>query len=212
VEIGVVDTLGFSTSTTLNIGTEAIFMHRTKEALGIGRYVTGRRKVVAINDEWDVEVGSVKVNGNVTATGDVSGASGAFAGNLSSESLTVGGSAVPDYVIEHGVTEKWRYRKWKSGTVEAWHMVSSVRVEGNAILELDVAVPNGIFPEAPGWISTALCSSSTDPQMGLCNVMADSSGHTATTLKLRLTNGDDDYRTPRIMVYAVYYTGQEVIS
>lgn len=212
VEIGVVDTLGFATSTTLNIGTEAIFMHRTMDALGIGRYVTGRSKVVAINDEWDVETGNVKANGAVTATGNVSGASGAFTGNLASESLTVGGYAVPDYVIDHGVAEKWRYRKWKSGTVEAWHMVPSVRVEGNAILALDVAVPNGIFPEAPGWISAALCSSSTDPQMGLCNVMADSSGHTATTLKLRLTNGDDDYRTPRIMVYAVYYAEQEVIS
>lgn len=68
VEIGVVDTLGFATSTTLNIGTEAIFMHRTMDALGIGRYVTGRSKVVAINDEWDVEIGNLKV-ADVTVAG-----------------------------------------------------------------------------------------------------------------------------------------------
>ena len=63
-----------------------------------------------------------------------------------------------DFVIEQGTkgtNNEWKYRKWKSGKVEAWFegsvSVSSTTARGNVYKSTPsaLAIPSGIFSETP---------------------------------------------------------------
>ena len=86
-----------------------------------------------------------------------------------------------DYIIEKGTSNGWRYRKWKSGWVEAWcyYSVGSVAITtgsqgygGYRSAGITITIPSGIFPGTPGcqvqkaaaqggWIAHAIPASAT---------------------------------------------------
>lgn len=96
-------------------------------------------------------------------------------------SLKIGGETVADWVIEQGTDGSWKYRKWKSGKIEAWTRwnVGTVAVTtaspaygGYRSAGLTLAIPSGIFTSAPfavgiksysqgGWLANIMASSAT---------------------------------------------------
>lgn len=63
VQVGVLDDIGGYQSATFAIGTEEVYMHRTRRGLGIGMYVQDEY-MVDIDDEWDVRIrGGLEVGG-----------------------------------------------------------------------------------------------------------------------------------------------------
>nr|DAD95442.1 MAG TPA: tail protein [Siphoviridae sp. ctY1p61] len=45
---------------------------------------------------------------------------GAGFGNVRVNALSIGGDLISDYIVSHGVTGIWAYRKWASGVAECW--------------------------------------------------------------------------------------------
>ena len=64
-------------------------------------------------------------------------------------------SAVKDYIIESSYSGTWYYRKWNSGRVEAWGIVSATATAGSVwtspiyYANVTVSIPSGIFDSAP---------------------------------------------------------------
>lgn len=59
-----------------------------------------------------------------------------------------------DYITSQSAASGWYYRKWKSGRVEAWGILTFSARAGSAwgsfyYSDIDVSIPSGIFSEAP---------------------------------------------------------------
>lgn len=94
VQIGVIDSIGSQSSTTRNVPTEEVYMHRGKNALAIGKYIE-EDYLIDIASTWDVRVlGSL-----ILATDD-------------------GGAPIADFVVSSGEADGWTYTIWKSGVYE----------------------------------------------------------------------------------------------
>ena len=66
VQVGVLDDLGGYQNAVFTIGTEEVYMHRTRRGLGIGMYVQDDY-MVDIADDWDVRIrGGLEVGGRST--------------------------------------------------------------------------------------------------------------------------------------------------
>lgn len=52
VQIGVLDTVGSAVETVFGLGGEEVYMHRTRNALGLGKYVQGERLLDCAWDAW----------------------------------------------------------------------------------------------------------------------------------------------------------------
>lgn len=143
VEVGAVDALGYTGSTLRSIGTEAVFMHRTMDALGIGRYVTGRSKAVVISDEWDVEIGNLKV-ADVTVAGmplaDFLVQAGAILGLRKAPSIP-SGSDLNDYrtpgvyaITSNAIAETLsNIPEAEAGTLRVWCGTGSGTISGTYV-------------------------------------------------------------------------------
>ena len=66
-----------------------------------------------------------------------------------------------DYIVEEGTSGVWRYRKWKSGKIEAWgyQTYSSIAINltsaafgGYRSDVINMAIPSGIFTIAPDYV------------------------------------------------------------
>lgn len=66
-----------------------------------------------------------------------------------------------DYIIEEGTSGNWRYRKWKSGKIEAWgyQYYSSISINiassaygGYRSDVISMTIPSGIFTVAPDYV------------------------------------------------------------
>lgn len=100
-----------------------------------------------------------------------------------SEQLEIGGSPVADFVVEQGISGYWTYRKWNSGTAEAWFrntytsLTFSNDVGSNSLFQyarynLDLALPISVtvFKESPRMVMvTANRGTETYPFGGFCN-------------------------------------------
>lgn len=63
VQVGVLDDLGGSQNAVFTIGTEEVYMHRTRRGLGIGMYVQDDY-MVDVSEDWDVRIrGGLEVGG-----------------------------------------------------------------------------------------------------------------------------------------------------
>ena len=89
---------------------------------------------------------------------------------------------VVDFVVKQGHSGTWRYRKWKSGTVEAWGNATwdSVSVSRqNSLLykaEETVTIPTGIFSNTPNYITTALSPSSSTTNITATATISSTTG------------------------------------
>ena len=94
VQVGVIDDIGSTATATFVIGTEEVYMHRTRNAMGLGKYVE--------------EENILDIAWNTRVRGEL---------RLGDE-----GSPVEDFVVEKGLYTddlgSWRYRKWHSGTYD----------------------------------------------------------------------------------------------
>ena len=80
-------------------------------------------------------------------------------------SVNIGGQPLADYIVAHGVTDGWTWRKWNSGVSECWAFkVQAITTTqsasyGNAYStipngDLTLTFPSGLFTEAPVVIAT----------------------------------------------------------
>lgn len=111
--------------------------------------------------------GLLKGNGTtvetaVPGTDYLSPAGGTVTGDLEVEGeLSVGGSALADYVVEQGTSGSWTYRKWKSGTAECWGItaqdLSGSNPFGSCYIKMggELSLPAGLFTGRP--IPTVSC-------------------------------------------------------
>ena len=68
--------------------------------------------------------------------------------------LTFANALKVDYITSEGAASGFYWRKWKSGTVEAWGIKSFNATVGTAwgnmyYYDFTIAIPSGIFPAAP---------------------------------------------------------------
>lgn len=75
-----------------------------------------------------------------------------------------------DYVTSQGTSGSWKYRKWKSGKIEAWYKgsasfavtVTSSAYGGYRSDNVSISIPSGIFTAAPGVVLTKNSANSID--------------------------------------------------
>ena len=109
-----------------------------KYAFIIGNGATENNRSNAFTVDWNgsVDIASgakYKINGTNLAPSDLGEA---------------------DYITAQGSTSGWYYRKWNSGRVEAWGIVSFTARTGSAwgnlyYSDIDVTIPSGIFANTP---------------------------------------------------------------
>ena len=90
VEIGVVDTMGSKNSVVFRVPTDGVAFHIREGGKGAAFF------------------GYSEKDGELTVNGDLH-----VAGNFSADNIT-------DFVVEHGSSGDWNYRKWNSGIAEVW--------------------------------------------------------------------------------------------
>lgn len=107
-------------------------------------------------------IGLLKGNGTtvetaVPGTDYLSPAGGTVAGDLEVEGeLSAGGSALADFVVEQGTSGYWTYRKWKSGTAEAWctrSITLNLSTQFGYVYagqNESIDLPNGLFSSTDG--------------------------------------------------------------
>ena len=116
--------------------------------------------------------GLLKGNGTtvetaVPGTDYLSPAGGTVTGDLEVEGeLSVGGSALADYVVEQGESGSWTYRKWYRGRAEGWFRnsyaspaFSETTGPGSlcemALFKMSAALPSGLFAASPDVVTVA---------------------------------------------------------
>lgn len=104
VQIGVIDDVGGTASTTISVPTESVHTHRTKNGMGLGKYV---EEDDLLDCAWNARF---------------------------RKELRLGdeGNALTDFVIETGVSGGWRYKKWNSGIYEMYGTFDVQAKESNA--------------------------------------------------------------------------------
>ena len=70
------------------------------------------------------------------------------------EYILLGTHNTDDYVIEQGTNSNWKYRKWKSGIVEAWKTDVTNKTITNAEgalywADYNISIPSGLFSQTP---------------------------------------------------------------
>lgn len=71
-------------------------------------------------------------------------------GNIS---ISGGGVTPDDYVIDHGTSGNWYYRKWNSGRIEAWGDVSVTQSKTTAVGNIHRTTWSTTIPAAVGFTS-----------------------------------------------------------
>lgn len=176
VEVGAVDAMGYEGSTIINIGTEEIYLHRTPNAMGIGMYVFGKTRTLAINGTWQVEI-----------DGDI----------LADFVVAKGTSGDWRYTKwKSGKVEAW-YVMPSSTNVTAASQGATIK---------DIAVPSGIFSIAPNFILPTWRSDMEDKELGAVLVAPANSGHSTTNVRVIVRNASDISFPMRIDIYAVTLT------
>lgn len=92
----------------------------SNQAIGIGRHIIASSHDQIAMGRWNVEDSQNKygfIFGNGTADNARSNAL-AIAWN---GDLYLQGQKVVDFVVDEGTSDNWKYRKWKSGKIEAWY-------------------------------------------------------------------------------------------
>ena len=121
VEIQAIDDVGERSDTaTISIATDKVYMHRAKNAMGLGKYAEGAN---LLDVAWDAH----------------------FHGEV-----RIGDYQVADYVVEEGTSGIWRYRKWASGIAECWgrsdSVTKSIATEWGTLFTHDNAIPSYEYP------------------------------------------------------------------
>lgn len=66
-----------------------------------------------------------------------------------------------DYIVSEGTLGSWKYRKWKSGKVEAWVAYTFASASWDAwsspvrYMDKTLTFPSGLFDSAPSLIATS---------------------------------------------------------
>ena len=110
-----------------------------------------------------------------------------------------------DFVTEQGISGEWRYRKWKSGMVEAWGSMYPLSVPAASVTEFTKAIPSGLFPSTPRAV-VSFYSNTSISNFGAVNIMYNNINSTATSLVIKVANqhGTQTYKTGA-NIYAYYY-------
>ena len=111
----------------------ALHLRAGGNGAGFGEYAQDAN-VLSVASDWTLKAkGACSVGGAMSVSGDatmssnlnvtkdvkVSGAM-TTTGKATVGSLTVGGTAVADFIVEKGTSGIWTYRKWNSGIAECW--------------------------------------------------------------------------------------------
>lgn len=112
--------------------------------------------------------GHVKLSDSTTATTAAASGGTAATPKAVSDALSaaksyadsVAGGTAADYVVEHGASGIWTYRKWSSGIVECWGTQSysniAVAAAWGSVYESagqKLTFPSGLFSAAPDYCS-----------------------------------------------------------
>lgn len=128
VDVGVLDDVGESSSTTVIIPTDEVTFHLRHGGNGaaFGEYADAE-KVLAVAEDWSVDVkGNIECAGNGKFTGTVSvpepteDANPATKGYVDNAVKEAAPSITEpaDYIVEVGSEDIWSWRKWNSGYIE----------------------------------------------------------------------------------------------
>ena len=116
--------------------------------------------------------------------------------------LHINGQPVKDFVTETGTSSSWRYRKWKSGKVEAWRTYNAGSLTPTQwiagswyVKDFDVAIPSGIFSAAPN--HTVATNNGSDYQYMVHVARATS----ATNIRVRVCKPNAGAATPVVALY-----------
>lgn len=75
------------------------------------------------------------------------------------------GTDAQDYVVEHGTSGVWKYRKWASGVSECWAIYGetltsyAVPWQGASAFYTSVTFPTGLFVATPNMTTDFICDS-----------------------------------------------------
>lgn len=172
VQVGVLDDVGGSTTTTIRVPTESVHTHRTKNGMGLGKYV---EEDDLLDCAWNARF---------------------------RKELRLGdeGNAVTDFVIETGVSGGWRYKKWNSGTYEMYGTFDVQATESNAAGsgyysdQIKVEVPfaivtvqlSGTSGELLAWITNGCIPVAGENYIGF-RIMRFGEINTTSTYEVRLS-------------------------
>lgn len=107
-----------------------------------------------------------------------------------------------DYVTSEGVSSGWRYRKWKSGKIEATYGYTgsaSVFTVWNGDIrykDVTVSIPSAVFGNTP----TLALATSASNQCWVVSAYPAS----ATSISIRFATVSSSSTTPYAHIYAVY--------
>lgn len=136
VQVQAIDDIGETADTIITIPTDTVYWHRdgARNALGLGKY---NERDNAVDSAWDFYMNDHKVTGLPTPEDP-------------SDAVPLG--FLQDYIVEHGTSDTWTYRKWSSGLAELWGYGSATYENGNVLAK------ELVYPFA---LTSALCGIGT---------------------------------------------------
>ena len=116
--------------------------------------------------------------------------------------LTFANALKVDYITSEGAESGFYWRKWKSGTIEAWGIKTFSSTAGTAwgnmyYYNFSVAIPSGIFPEKP---IRGYATSTGDLQWMVAGVYIAS----ATSCTVRLAKPVSSSQAGGVYIYLYY--------
>jgi|GEM_PF-2979750 hypothetical protein len=153
-------------SVTLNInglGAKPILTYQGTYAIGLS---TGQAHLLLYqsNSWYILDNAFLPVFGGMMRGSILPAATGAFSlgepsrqwENIYATMLTIGNSPVADFVVEQGISGYWTYRKWNSGTAEAWctrSITLNLSTQFGYVYagqNESIDLPNGLFSSTDG--------------------------------------------------------------